>query len=257
MPFQFPITLTLGQGHILLHSVTEYLSLFIGFRYYLYLRKQRGDAISSGNRLWILIAAIFGAVAGSRLLGGLEDPVALAAASNKLLYFYQNKTVLGGFLGGLWAVEGVKWLLREKQRSGDLFAYPMLLGLIVGRAGCFSMGVYEETYGLPTRLFTGLDLGDGLLRHPVALYEMVFLLLLWVALHRLERRYVLVPGARFRLFMMAYLLFRFLLDFIKPHYTWAIGLSSIQVAALLGLVYYYKSFIFPSGFVVAPRAAAS
>ncbi len=256
MPLQFPVTLTLGQAPVLLHSVTEYLSLFIGFRYYLYLRKRQGDAISSGNRLWILIAAIFGAVAGSRLLGGLEDPVALAAAPNKLLYFYQNKTVLGGFLGGLWSVEGVKWLLGEKQRSGDLFVYPMMLGLIVGRAGCFSMGVYEETYGLPTRLFTGLDLGDGLLRHPVALYEMVFLLLLWVALRGLERRYVLVPGARFQLFMIAYLLFRFLLDFIKPHYTWTIGLSSIQVAALIGLVYYYKSFIFPFRFIAVPEAAS-
>ncbi len=257
MPLHFPITLTLGQTPVLLHSVTEYLSLFIGFRYYLYLRKQQGDRISSGNRLWILIAAIFGAVIGSRLLGGLEDPAGLAAAKNKLLYFYQNKTVLGGFLGGLWAVEGVKYLLKEKQRSGDLFAYPMILGLIVGRGGCFSMGIYEETYGLPTTLFTGMDLGDGLPRHPVALYEMVFLLLLWFLLRFAERRYVLVPGARFKLFMIAYLLFRFLLDFIKPHYTWSIGLSSIQVAALLGLFYYYKSIIFPSGLVVPHEAAAA
>jgi len=182
--------------------------------------------------------------------------MALMASDNKPAYFYQNKTVLGGFLGGLWAVEGVKLLLKEKQRSGDLFVYPMLLGLLIGRIGCFSMGVYEETYGLPTSMPTGMDLGDGQLRHPVALYEMAFLALLWLTLRRLERRYVLRPGARFRLFMIAYLVFRWLLDFIKPHYTWNIGFSSIQLAALAGLAYYYKSLIFPSGLVAATKAAA-
>jgi prolipoprotein diacylglyceryltransferase len=249
----FPAYIEIGSTRILLHAITEVASIFIGFRYFLYLRRKKGDAIPSQNRLWILIAAIFGAVLGSRLLGGLENPEALAASSNKLLYFYENKTVLGGFLGGLWAVETVKYFIGEKESSGDLFTYPMILGLILGRIGCFSMGVFEETYGLPTTGFTGMYLGDHIKRHPVALYEILLLILLWITIWSLERKYEFCSGARFKLFMMAYISFRFLLDFIKPHYTWAVGLSSIQIVSLAGLAYYYKYIIFPSKLIIARR----
>lgn len=249
----FPVYIEIGSTRILLHAITEVASIFIGFRYFLYLRRKKGDIIPSQNRLWILIAAIFGAVLGSRLLGGFENPEALAGSSNKLLYFYQNKTVLGGFLGGLWAVETVKYFIGEKENSGDLFTYPIILGLILGRIGCFSMGVFEETYGLPTTGFTGIYLGDPVKRHPVALYEILLLILLWVVIWSLERKYEFCSGVRFKLFMLVYITFRLFLDFIKPHYTWSIGLSSIQIASLAGLVYYYKYIIFPSKLVTARK----
>lgn len=225
--------------------VTEIASFFIAFRYYLYLKRKKGDSISGLNRLYILLGATLGALIGSRLLGGLEDPAAMRQSGSALKYFYANKTVVGGFLGGLFGVEGMKMLIGEKQRSGDLYTFPIILGLIIGRIGCFSMGVYEETYGLPTNLFTGMDLGDGRLRHPVALYEIVFLMGLWIFIKQLSRKYPLAEGAQFKIFMISYLLFRFLLDFIKPHYTWAIGLSSIQIACLLGLLYYIRYIISP------------
>lgn len=237
-PLQFPVTITLGSLSVPLHAITEVLAFFIGFRYFLYLRKRQPDPISSSNRVSIIIGAIFGALLGSRLVGGLEDPVALQASQYPLLYFYQNKTVLGGFLFGVWGVELVKLLIGERKASGDLFVFPMLLALIIGRIGCFSMGIYEETYGLPTTLPWGMQLGDGLSRHPVCLYEIAFLLLLWITLLQLEKHYSLVNGVRFRIFMIAYLLFRFLLDYIKPHYTYSIGLSAIQITSVAGLIYY-------------------
>ena len=224
----------------------EPLGIFIGFRYFLFLRKKNGDAIQSPARLWIIIGAIFGAIFGSRLIGGLEDPPALFASANPLLYFYQNKTVVGGFLGGLTGVELVKKFLGEKQSSGDLFTYPMILALLIGRIGCFSMGIYEETYGLPTHSFLGMNLGGGISRHPVCLYEIIFLLLLWVNMRQLGKKYRLADGARFKLFMIAYLSFRFILDFIKPHYTFGFGLSVIQVFCLLGLIYYYRFIFMPN-----------
>lgn len=228
-----------------LHAVLETTGIFIGFRYFLYLRKKNGDAIGESNRTWIVIGAIFGAVLGSRLIGALEDPVAWFHAPHPLAYFYQNKTVVGGFLGGLFGVELFKKLMGERNASGDLFVFPMLLALIIGRMGCFSMGVYEETYGLPTSFFTGMHLGDGVLRHPVALYEIGFLLLLWIALSQVHQRVTLQPGGLFKLFMISYLLFRFLLDFLKPHYTYSIGLSTIQLTCLAGILYYLPYLIQP------------
>lgn len=250
----FPITVEIGTLKIQLHAILEPLGMFIGFRYFLYLRKGKGDQIESSKRLWIIIGAIFGALIGSRLVGGLEDPTALAKAPNPLIYFYTNKTVVGGFLGGLFGVELVKKIIGEKHSSGDLFTYPMILALIIGRIGCFSMGIFEETYGVETTAFTGMNLGDGLLRHPVTLYEIVFLMMLWIGLVQLEKRYTLVDGGRFKIFMIAYLFFRLMIDFIKPHYTFSFGLSTIQLVCLGGLIY-YAAYIFNPKKLIQPQYA--
>jgi len=39
----------------------------------------------------------------------------------------------------------------------------------------FLVGVKEFTYGNGTNFIFAMDLGDGLLRHPTSLYELVFL----------------------------------------------------------------------------------
>ncbi|MBL7702484.1 MAG: prolipoprotein diacylglyceryl transferase [Ferruginibacter sp.] len=250
----FPIIIETGSVKILLHAILEPLGMFIGFRYFLYLRKRNGDQIESGQRLWILIGAIFGALLGSRLVGGLENPAELIKAPNPIFYFYANKTIVGGFLGGLFGVELVKKFIGEKQSSGDLFTYPLILALIIGRIGCFSMGVFEETYGIPTNFFTGMNLGDGIKRHPVILYEIFFLLLVWISMKQVEKKYVLAGGAGFKIFMIAYLFFRLVLDFIKPHYTFNFGLSTIQLVCIAGLLYYGAYILKPKKLILQPDA---
>lgn len=247
----FPVTIEIGSAKILLHAVLELAAFFIGFRYFLWLKKRQGDIISSSNRIWIFIGAIFGAFIGSRLIGGLEDPSQIAKADNIVYYFYQNKTVVGGLLGGLAGVEIIKKFIGEKTASGDLFVYPFLLALIIGRIGCFSMGIYEETYGNETSFFTGMNLGDGKLRHPVTLYEIVFLIILWISMHYTISRISFQPGALFKIFMICYLLFRFLIDFIKPHYTFNFGLSVIQLSCLAGLLYYSPYLIQPRKLILS------
>lgn len=239
----FPVQFHIGSSVISLHAVLETLAFFTGFRYFLYLRKKQGDAYTSSSRVWVIVGAVFGALIGSRLIGSLERPYEWKTTANLFGYVYTNKTVVGGFLGGLAGVETMKKMIGEKKASGDLFVYPMMLALIIGRIGCFSMGVFEETYGYPTSLPWGMNLGDNLRRHPVALYEILFLLLLWSGLKRLQKTTPLQAGALFKLFMISYLLFRFLLDFIKPHYSLFTGLSTIQLTCLAGLLY-YSPFIY-------------
>ncbi len=167
------------------------------------------------------------------------------AAPDKLQYLWGNKTLVGGLLCGLFGVELVKKLIGEHQRSGDLFVYPLLLGMIIGRLGCFTTGIYEETYGLPSTLSWAMDLGDGILRHPVVLYEIVFLLLLWLGISRVRAEWMLDAGASFKLFMIGYLCFRFVLDFVKPGWRYAFGLGTIQLSCLIGLLYYSRYLIRP------------
>ncbi|HEX2534602.1 MAG TPA: prolipoprotein diacylglyceryl transferase family protein [Chitinophagaceae bacterium] len=247
----FPITIPLGQTTLPLHSVLEPAAFFIGFRYFLYLRRRQGDVVSPGSRIYILIGAIFGALIGAHLVGSLERPYELGWTDNLPAYIYGNKSVLGGFLGGLLGVEGVKKLIGETRASGDLFVYPMILALMIGRVGCFSMGVFEETYGLPTRLPWGMYLGDLYPRHPVMLYEIGFLALLWAGLHRLQRRFTWEAGARFKLFLIAYITFRFFVEFLKPRYPVLLGLSTIQWTAVLGWLYYIRYLIQPKKLLAA------
>lgn len=219
----------------------ETLAFFIGFRYFLYLRKKQADLISESNRVWIFIGASLGALIGSRVLGTLENPTVLMAGDTSLVKLFGSKTMVGGLLGGLAGVELIKKRIGVTRSSGDLFTYPLILGIMIGRIGCFLNGTAEPVYGVETSAWTGMNLGDGLTRHPVALYEIAFLALLWVSLAAIERQYSFSEGARFKLFMIAYLVFRFLLDFIKPTDPLLAGFSAIQWACLAGLWYYRKT----------------
>jgi len=221
------------------HLILEYLAFFIGFRYYVYLRKRLTDTISSNNRLSIILGAIFGALFFSRLIGFLENPG--VHWEQGWIAILNNKTIMGGLFGGLLGVELAKKIIGEKQSSGDLFTLPIIIGIIIGRIGCFLAGIKEFTYGKQTQFFMGIDLGDGLQRHPIALYEVCFLIFLFLIIKKLKQGSLpFKNGDYFKVFMVSYFAFRFLIEFIKPNAFFVFGLSSIQLLCLLCLVYYYK-----------------
>ncbi len=240
-----------------LHGVLEFVGIFVAFRYYLWLKKKQDDSIEKYNRLWVITGAALGAVLGARILGSLENVPAWMASPSRWQYFYGNKTLVGGLLGGLAGVELVKKVIGEHSNNGDLFTFPLMLGMIIGRIGCFLAGIHEETYGLPSSLPWAMDLGDGIYRHPVTLYEILFLLLLWVALLQLKKHFTLQQGALFKLFMIAYLVFRFCLDFIKPGWWFFFGLGSIQLACFAGLLYYAKYIFEPRSLITSKQTHAS
>ena len=215
------------------------MAFFLAFRYYVFLRKQQDDTISTDNRLSIIIGAIFGALVGSRLVGFLENPIMISSLE-QLLQLMNTKTIMGGLFGGLLGVELAKKIIGEKESSGDLFTLPIIVGIFIGRIGCFLMGTKEFTYGKVTTFPLGMDLGDGLMRHPLALYELVFLVGLFWLLKRFRETKELESGMLFKLFMLLYFGFRFLLEFLKPNVFFVLGLSSIQWLCVICFVYYYK-----------------
>jgi prolipoprotein diacylglyceryltransferase len=112
---------------------------------------------------------------------------------------------------------------------------------MIGRIGCFLSGTKEFTYGVSTTFFTGMNLGDGLQRHPLALYEIVFLFMLYFVLRRLYNQRKFENGLIFQLFMLSYFGFRFFIEFIKPNTFLPLGLSTIQWLCILCFVYYRKT----------------
>ncbi len=239
---QIPFEPTLFGFQINIHLILEYLAFFIAFRYYLYIRKNSKDTISYTNRLSIILGAIIGALLGSRIIGFLEYPY-IEISKETIVQLLNTKTIMGGLFGGLLGVELAKKIIGEKQSSGDLFTLPIIVGIFIGRIGCFLSGTNEFTYGSKTTFFTGMNLGDGIVRHPIALYELVFLGLLFFFLKKMQKRKELQSGLLFQYFMISYFSFRFLIEFIKPNQFFVLGLSSIQLLCILCIIYYRKTII--------------
>jgi phosphatidylglycerol---prolipoprotein diacylglyceryl transferase len=219
------------------HLILEYLAFFIGFRYYMRLRKNTNDRISDMNRLSIILGAIIGAFAGSRIIGYLENPLITLNTQN-LIQLLNTKSIMGGLFGGLLGVEVAKKIIKENQSSGDLFTYPLIVGIMIGRIGCFLSGTNEFTYGIETNFISGMDLGDGLLRHPIALYEIIFLLVVFIFLKKIASVVEPKNGSEFKIFMIVYFGFRFFIEFLKPNVFFVLYLSSIQWLCIVCWIYY-------------------
>jgi phosphatidylglycerol---prolipoprotein diacylglyceryl transferase len=231
----FPVYIHLGSLTLHPHMLFESLAYFIGFRVFLYTRNK--NKIPLEKAMWIVVGATIGAFLGAKVVCWFEDPVVTWQHLTDLQFLLSGKTITGGLAGGLIGVEIAKQRVGWTQRTGDDFAIPLIVGIAIGRIGCFLTGLSDNTYGTPTTRFTGVDFGDGIPRHPTQLYEIVWLLLL-VPLLIYVKRLRLGDGRVFQVFMLAYFLFRFLVDFIKPtpHFYW--GLNNIQVLSLIMMAYY-------------------
>lgn len=240
---EFPIYLYIGSWRIHPHVLFESLAYFIGFRVYLWTR-QPSD-MPKLMSLQILAGIIAGAAIGAKLLFWLEDPAATWEQLSQFHVLWGGKTIVGGLLGGLIGVELTKRWVGWKKSTGDDFVYPLILGLGLGRIGCFMTGLDDHTYGTPTNWITGVNFGDGIYRHPTQLYEILFLItlaLLLIPIYRQRRANDslggYVSGTMFQWFMAAYLLFRLFIEWIKPTLHPYLGLNNIQLACIAGLIYY-------------------
>ena len=243
------------------HPAFETLAYGVGFRLYLWLRKQ-GDRLDDRTRMTALIGAIAGAGLGSKLLGFAEHPELWSLAWHNPIYLMAAKTILGGLLGGIIGVEIAKAAAGVHTSTGDLYVFPLLAAIATGRVGCLLTGVSDGTWGDATHFVLGFDAGDGVVRHPTPLYEIGFLVLLAVILWQTRKRVVLRNGDLFKLFIMAYCAWRFVIEFLKPVTTYALtknlnivqniatdsdlgakpGLSILQMAAALGFAVYAWHF---------------
>jgi phosphatidylglycerol:prolipoprotein diacylglycerol transferase len=232
----FPVYLQIGPVALHPHWVFESLAYTLA---YLWFRRQRlahGDVVDARTRWWVIGAAAVGGIVGSRLLYLIENPFELAARWSDPAFAFGGKTIVGGLAGGTIAVEWIKRRLGVVVATGDLLVVPLILGIAIGRIGCFLSGLGDRTYGGPTSLAWGVDFGDGVLRHPTQVYEIAFLgglLVLFAAIGDRLR----VTGDRFKLFIVSYMTFRLALDFLKPAVHVG-GLSIIQWACVAVLAYY-------------------
>ena len=149
-----------------------------------------------------------------------------------------SHSIGGALAGGIVAVEAWKWWHGIRRSTGGSFVLPICVGIAIGRFGCLFAGLPDYTYGTPTALPWAVDLGDGIGRHPVELYEGLSMALFAVIYVRAR-----LGGARwarahaFHAMIIGYAAQRFAWEFLKPYPT-VIGPLNVFHLLMMGLIVY-------------------
>ena len=207
------------------------MSLAIGSGFMITRFTQRGLPLSTGQRLGVGLGAFVGGMIGAKLPFLFEswDEFLSGAA-----WFSNGKTILTGLVGGYLGVEIAKWIFEIKSKTGDSFVVPVAVAIAIGRTGCFSAGC---CYGKPTDLPWGVAFStvDDQLRHPTQLYETFFhmtaaALFLWLGSRDL------FVGNRIKLYLIAYAVYRFFTEWLRPEAQIYRGFTGYQLASLMIIV---------------------
>ena len=222
-----------------LHAAFEWAGIFVGARIYLRTSGTSLAALGKTRNFGVIFGCIVGAAIGNKAVHWLQRADQWDLVRENPWLLLQGQSIVGGLLGGLIGVEIAKRIVGVSESTGDRFVTPILVGLIIGRIGCLVAGLYDDTYGVPTTLPWGMDLGDGIARHPTAIYDMLFAALLLLVFGRWGASLSRQPGLCFKVMLAAYLAWRLVIDGLKPvPYDFVGGLSGIQLVSALALVLY-------------------
>ncbi|WP_338080028.1 prolipoprotein diacylglyceryl transferase [Antrihabitans stalactiti] len=154
---------------------------------------------------------------------------------------FGSHSILGGLVGAYVGVLVAKRIIGYKTKTGDLFAPAVAAGMAVGRIGCF----LTEAPGRPTSLPWGIHAPAsrpecpgclaGVAMHPSFLYEIAFQATAFAVLLWLRPR-ISQPGELFTLYVSAYAVFRFFVEFTRANDTVWLDLTRPQWFLLPGLV---------------------
>jgi len=213
-----------------LGDVAAWVAALLGGRWVYRYRANSVDQFAKQTAPSYFVCLAAGAAVGAWVLGSLNT---LRDHHPAL-----SHSIAGALAGAILAVEIWKVAKGIRTSTGGVFVIPLCLGIVVGRWGCLFAGLADQTYGVPTRLPWGVDLGDGVSRHPVQIYEslsmLVFLLLYLEGLAR-RRDWAMKYG--FYWMAIAYGGERFIWEFLKPYPT-IIGPFNVFHLISGGLVIY-------------------
>lgn len=233
-----PVLFSIAGWDVPSYSFFMLLAVVVGVL--VYYQEARRHRTVSENTFYIFMAALVGGTLGAKIPMWLAYRGDIAAHPGDMNVILSGRTIVGGVIGGVWAVWWIKKRLGIKERKGNLFAPALAIGLAIGRVGCFMRGC---CYGLPTDLPWGVNFGDGIPRHPTQIYEMIFGLILFFYFLRVRLRNP-APGALFKIFIVGYFIFRFFMEFLRAGTiaVWG-GLTIVQVAAAVVVFsYLVKSY---------------
>lgn len=211
-------------------DVIAWLSAAAGGRWVWRHRRGAVEQLARETAPSYFVALALGGAAGAWLMGSINT-----LRFDRPVF---SHSIAGALAGAIVAVELWKWRYGVRRSTGTAFAIPLTIGIVIGRWGCLFAGLPDATYGVPTTLPWSVDLGDGIARHPVQIYESLamasFLAIYWRALMQ-GQNWAVRRG--FHAFILAYAVQRFAWEFLKPYPT-VLGPLNVFHLLMLGLAAY-------------------
>jgi len=229
-----PILFHLGSFPVSSYSFFVALGILVGALVYFWEARKLGQ--NNEYSLFIAVGALAGAAIGAKLLELLINIDHVESLNTFIGFLFSGRTIIGGLIGGTLGSMLTKKLLGIKVRRGNLFAPAIAIGVAIGRFGCFLNGC---CYGKPSRLPWAVNFGDGIFRHPTQIYESLFMLAMFIFLKTCYKREDVKPGYLFKVLMIAYFLFRFLIEYIRVERVAFWGLTYFQIITVFVLFYLF------------------
>jgi len=204
--------------------------LVLGAALYRWRLKAAVEQVATRVEGGYFLALALGAAIGAWVAGSVNTMVGTRPAL--------SHSVVGALFGAIVAVEIYKAVKGVRGSTGGVFVGSFALGVVIGRFGCLFAGLPDRTYGTATSLPWGVDLGDGVGRHPVQVYEsaaMAAFLALYLVGLQTRADWAMRRG--FYVMCGWYGAQRFCWEFLKP-YPRLIGPFNVFHLLCLGLVAY-------------------
>ena len=190
---------------------------------------QRELSLQASDKIAIGLGAFCGAMIGAKLPFALTDWDGLRSG---VVWFSSGKTIVCGMVGAYFGVELAKWICDIRIKTGDTFAVPAAVAVAIGRLSCFAAGC---CFGTPTTLPWGVrfQLADGglIARHPTQIYESIFHLAIALLMTVLRQNGVW-RGQLVKFYIIGYLAYRWLTEFIRPEPKMWSGFTGYQWFAI-------------------------
>lgn len=220
-----------GPVTVPIHGLFVALGVLAALAVFVAEARRRG-AVDEQSAVAVAGALVGGAI-GMRLSGWARHLDFGANPSLTQAWQYGSRSILGGLVGAYLGVLIAKRIGGYRGKTGDLFAPAVALGMAIGRIGCHLTEAPGRPTGLPWGVHAPAGTPDcpgclaGQAMHPSFIYEILFQLaafavLLWLR-HRIDR-----PGELFVIYVAAYALFRFFVEFARANETVWLDLTRPQ-----------------------------
>lgn len=219
------------------HSAFVALGLAAAGAVFLVEKRRRG--MDDPRLAYLVLGALGGAALFSRLGTWAQhlDPARNLSLLDQLAY--GNASMLSALVGAWAGVHVAKRIVGYGGRSGDLFAPAVALAMAIGRIGC----LLTERPGTPTGTGWGMVLDPaaaarvgspaGVPLHPSFVYEIAFHALAFAVLWLWLRHRPIAPGETLTLYIAAYAVFRFGVEFVRGNDIAWLGLTRPQLFLLV------------------------
>ena len=237
-----PILFRIGPIEVPAHE--SFIAAGVGLGALVFVFEARRRRELDDRIIWILIGAMIGGAVFAKISTAWQYLQAEPDASLAGVWLHGGRSVLGGLAGAYAGAEVTKRMVGYRLSTGDLFAPAVALGMAVGRIGCF----LTERVGTATTLPWGLSVDAavaaripmcpgcvaGTPMHPSFLYEIAFHGAMFLYLWQRRDRWA-VRGQSFKVYLLAYGVSRFALEFVRGNPVMWLGLTGSQLFLLATL----------------------